>query len=119
MERYVGIFRTEADLLEGLRRIRATQARAQQLRIVDQSNVFNLNLTDTLEVRHMLTLAEIIIVGAFARTESRGAHSRIDYPKRDDAHWMRHTLATRGEEGPALSYSPVAFTRWEPKERVY
>ena len=119
MEHYVGIYRTEADLLEGLRRIRATQARAQQLRIVDQSNVFNLNLTDTLEVRHMLSLAEVIIVGAFARTESRGAHSRIDYPKRDDAHWMRHTLATRGPGGPSLSYSPVAFTRWEPKERVY
>lgn len=119
MERYVGIYRTEADLLEGLRRIRAIQLRARDLRVVDQSNVYNLNLTDTLEIRHMLSLAEVIVVGAYARTESRGAHSRTDYPQRDDAHWMRHTLATKGPDGPALSYSPVAYTRWEPKERVY
>ena len=119
MERYVGIFRNEADLLEGLHRIRAIQQRAKGLRIVDQSHVFNLNVTDTLETMHMLTLAEVIVVGAYARTESRGAHSRTDYPKRDDAHWMKHTLATRGPEGPLLSYSPVAYTRWEPKERVY
>lgn len=119
MERYVGIYRTEADLLEGLKQIRAIQARAKNLRIVDQSHVYNLNLTDALELRNMLTLAETIVVGAYARTESRGAHSRTDYPKRDDAHWMRHTLATRGPDGPVLTYSPVAYTRWEPKERVY
>ena len=119
MERYAGIYRNEADLLEGLQRLRAIRARAEKLRIVDQSQVYNLNLTDTLEVRNMLALAEVILVGALARTESRGAHSRTDYPKRDDAHWMRHTLATRGAEAPELSYSPVAFTRWEPKERVY
>jgi len=119
MDRYVGIYRTEADLLEGLRQIRAIQKRFEQVRIVDRSNVFNLNLTDTLETGHMLQLAEVIIVGAFARTESRGAHCRIDYPKRDDAHWMRHTLAQRTSDGPSLTYAPVAYTRWEPKERVY
>ncbi|HUI38517.1 MAG TPA: hypothetical protein VLY85_02690, partial [Thermoplasmata archaeon] len=54
-----------------------------------------------------------------ARTESRGAHSRTDYPKRDDQNWMRHTVATYTPGEPELSYSPVAFTRWEPKERVY
>ena len=66
---------------------------------------------------HMLKLAEVIIVGAFARTESRGAHCRVDYPKRDDVHWMRHTLAQRTSDGPSLTYVPVAYTRWEPKER--
>jgi succinate dehydrogenase / fumarate reductase flavoprotein subunit len=67
----------------------------------------------------MLTLAETVVVGAYARTESRGAHFRTDYPKRDDAHWMRHTLALKGPQGPVLSYSPVSYTRWDPKERVY
>ncbi len=119
MDQYVGIYRTEADLLEGLKRIRALRERFQRVRVVDRAKVFNLNLTDAIETGHMLDLAETIVVGAYARLESRGAHSRIDYPKRDDAHWMRHTLAQKGPDGPVLSYSGVAYTRWEPKERVY
>ncbi len=119
MDRYVGIYRTESDLLEGLRQIRAIQKRFERVRVVDRSNVYNLNLTDALETGHMLELAEVIVVGAFARTESRGAHSRVDFPSRDDAHWMRHTLARKTPEGPNLSYAPVGYTRWEPKERVY
>ena len=119
MDRYAGIFRTEADLAEGLKRIRALQERYQRVRVVDQSKVYNLNLTDAFEVGQMLKLAEVILVGAYARTESRGAHTRRDYPKRDDARWMRHTLAQKGPAGPTLSYVPVTFTRWEAKERVY
>ena len=119
MDRYVGIYRNEADLMEGLRRVRALKERFSRVHVVDQSKVFNLNLTDAIETEHLLDLAEVIVVGAYARTESRGAHSRTDYPKRDDARWMKHTLAQRGPTAPTLSYSPVAFTRWEPKERVY
>ena len=119
MERYAGIYRNEADLLEGLRRIRALKVRFARVRVVDSSKVFNLNLTDAVEVGHMLELAETIFVGAYARTESRGAHARTDFPKRDDAKWMRHTLAEKTPDGPRLSYSPVAYTRWDPKERVY
>jgi succinate dehydrogenase / fumarate reductase, flavoprotein subunit len=119
MDRYVGIYRNEADLLEGLKRIRAIKARFARVRVVDQSHVYNLNLTDAIETGHMLDLAETIVVGAYARTESRGAHSRTDFPKRDDARWMKHTIATKGPEAPVLSYTPVAYTRWEPKERVY
>jgi succinate dehydrogenase / fumarate reductase, flavoprotein subunit len=119
MDRYVGIYRTEADLFEGLRRIRALRQRFERVRVVDRSKVYNLNLTDAIETGYMLALAEVIVVGAYARLESRGAHYRIDYPKRDDARWMRHTLAEKGPEGPKLSYAPVAYTRWEPTERVY
>ncbi len=119
MEECVGIYRDEASLMEGIRRIRALRQRAERIRVVDRSGVYNLNLTDALETTHMLELAEVIVVGAYARTESRGAHARTDYPKRDDARWMRHTLARRTPEGPALDYAPVAFTRFEPTERVY
>jgi succinate dehydrogenase / fumarate reductase, flavoprotein subunit len=119
MEEYVGIYRDEAGLLEGLRRIRALRQRFEKVRVVDRSPVFNLNLTDALETGHMLQLAEVIVVGAFARTESRGAHSRTDFPKRDDARWMRHTLARCGADGPVLDYAPVGFTKYEPTERVY
>ena len=119
MDRCAGIFRNEADIAEGLKRIRALKKRFENVRVVDQAKVFNLNLTDTFEVGGMLNLAETILVGAFARTESRGAHTRTDYPKRDDVHWLRHTLAQKGPDGPVLSYSPVTVTKWEPKERVY
>ncbi|MGA8710576.1 MAG: FAD-binding protein [Thermoplasmata archaeon] len=119
MDRYVGIYRNEADLREGLRRVRAVKERFSRVRVVDQSKVFNLNLTDAIETEHLIDLAEVIVVGAYARTESRGAHSRTDYPKRDDVQWMKHTLALRTPDGPTLSYTPVGFTRWEPKERVY
>jgi succinate dehydrogenase / fumarate reductase, flavoprotein subunit len=119
MEECVGIYRDEGGLMDGVRRIRALQKRFERVRVVDRSAVYNLNLTDALETGHMLALAEVIVVGAFARTESRGAHARTDYPRRDDARWMRHTLARKGPDGPTLDYAPVAFTRFEPTERVY
>jgi succinate dehydrogenase / fumarate reductase, flavoprotein subunit len=119
MERYVGIYRNEADLLEGLKQVRAIKTRLANVRVQDRSKVYNINLTDAIEVGHLVQLAEVIVVGAYARTESRGAHARTDYPKRDDARWMRHTMAVRTPEGPNLSYTPVTYTRWEPKERVY
>ena len=119
MDRHVNIFRNAADLAEGLRKVRAIRERYSKVRVVDQSRVFNLNLADAIETGHMIDLAEVIIVGALARTESRGAHFRTDYPKRDDAQWMKHTLAQATSSGPVLSYAPVGYTRWEPKERVY
>ncbi|HEV2167012.1 MAG TPA: FAD-binding protein [Thermoplasmata archaeon] len=119
MDTQVGIYRDFPTLADALRNLRAIRARFANVRVVDQSRSFNLNLTDALETGHMLDLAEAIVVGAIARTESRGAHARTDYPKRDDANWMRHTLASYSKDGPKLSYSPVAYTRWDPKERVY
>jgi succinate dehydrogenase / fumarate reductase, flavoprotein subunit len=119
MDRLVGIYRQPAEMSQALTRIRDLKRRFNNVRVIDQSKVYNLNLTDALETGHMLDLAEVITVGAIARTESRGAHSRIDFPKRDDRNWMKHTLAARTPTGPQLSYAPVAYTRWDPKERVY
>jgi len=119
MDELVGIYRVPAELVEALRQIRALKARYRSVRVEDTSKRYNLNLTDALETGHMLELAEVIVAGAIARTESRGAHTRVDFPKRDDGHWMRHTMATKTADGPGLSYAPVAYTRWEPKERVY
>jgi succinate dehydrogenase / fumarate reductase, flavoprotein subunit len=119
MDRLVGIYRQPAEMSQALTRIRDLKRRFSNVRVIDQSKVYNLNLTDALETGHMLDLAEVITVGAIARTESRGAHSRIDFPKRDDRNWMKHTLAARTPTGPQLSYAPVAYTRWDPKERVY
>ena len=119
MDRLVGIFRTPGELGEALVRIRSLKQRFKSVRVVDTSKVYNINLTDALETGNMLDLAEVIVAGALARTESRGAHTRVDYPARDDKNWMKHTIARAGPDGPTLSYSPVGFTRWEPRERIY
>jgi succinate dehydrogenase / fumarate reductase flavoprotein subunit len=67
----------------------------------------------------LLDLAEIMVMGALNRTESRGGHARRDYPERDDANWLKHTLAFRTEHGPKLDYKPVTITTWKPVERKY
>jgi succinate dehydrogenase / fumarate reductase flavoprotein subunit len=81
--------------------------------------MFNTDLTEALELDNLLHFAELIVSGALKREESRGAHFRNDFPKRDDARWMKHTLAQYGEDGPRLSYAPVTKTRYEPMERSY
>jgi succinate dehydrogenase / fumarate reductase, flavoprotein subunit len=119
MDKLVGIYRVPEELFDALRSVRALQERYRNVRVVDTSLTYNIDLTDALEVGHLLDLAEVIVVGAIARTESRGAHTRVDFPVRDDRNWMKHTIARRTPGGPELSYSPVAYTHFEPKERVY
>jgi succinate dehydrogenase flavoprotein subunit len=119
MDRLVGIYRQPDELFNALRKVRELQERYRNVRVQDISATYNIDLSDALEVGHLLDLAEVIVVGAIARTESRGAHTRVDFPARDDTNWMKHTLARWTPGGPELSYSPVAYTHWEPKERVY
>ena len=77
-------------------------------------------LLHVLELDSLLNAAEIVVAGALARQESRGAHTRLDFPKRDDVHWLEHTLAHRGPDGsPQLSYIPVTITKHQPVERKY
>jgi succinate dehydrogenase / fumarate reductase flavoprotein subunit len=94
-------------------------ARTDYRHCEDHSRVYNTNLSDVLEVESMLLVAEVVLVGALARTESRGAHARRDYPKRDDENWLKHTLAYNTADGPRLDYSPVKITRYKPMERHY
>ena len=119
MDALVGIYRKPNELQEALSRIRLLKQRYANVSVRDRSTVYNINLTDALETGHLIDLAEVIVVGAIARTESRGAHARVDFPKRDDKNWMKHTMAAYAPDGPKLSYAPVGYTRWEPKERVY
>jgi len=72
-----------------------------------------------LQLDFTLDLAEVTITGALARTEFRGAHSRLDYPKRDDENWLKHTLAYYTREGPRLEYIPVTIIKWPPTARAY
>jgi succinate dehydrogenase / fumarate reductase flavoprotein subunit len=115
----VGVYRDEALLTEALRKVRALAERYTRASIQDKGRTFNTDLLEAREVGYLLDCAETTVVSALARTESRGAHAREDYPERDDVNFLSHTLATRTEGGPALSYKPVTITRFQPKPRVY
>ena len=86
---------------------------------MDHGRLCNTDLVEALELGNLLQLAETILEGALTRTESRGAHSREDFPIRDDAGFLKHTLARKGPEGPIVSYKPVRITRYQPMERTY
>ena len=94
------------------------KARAYE-HVDDKSREFNMNLINVLELQSMLEVAEVVLSGAYARNESRGAHFRLDFPKRDDEHWLKHTLAYKTPEGTRLDYTPVTITRYQPQERTY
>lgn len=115
----VAIFRSGFDLEEALEQVRRLRARFSRLRPISLDRVFNLDLIRTFELRAILELAEIITASALARRESRGAHVRIDFPQRDDKHFLRHTLAHYTREGPRLEYSDAKITHYKPEERKY
>jgi succinate dehydrogenase / fumarate reductase flavoprotein subunit len=116
----VGIFRTGEGMSQSLAKVRELRERFKHVKVVDHGKVFNTNLLNTWEVGNLLDLAEVVALCAVTRTESRGAHAREDYPKRDDVNWMKHTLAWREAGGSIrLDYKPVVITRFQPKERKY
>ena len=115
----VGVFRIESQIRAALEKIGELQERYRQLGIDDKGKQFNTDLLEVIELGGLLDLAEVTAAGALARTESRGAHSREDYPQRDDTNWLKHTLAYRTEKGIEFRYKPVVVTRFEPKPRTY
>ncbi len=116
----VSVFRKKADLSSTLETLRALKARYRRATLTDQSNRFNRELMDFFELGHMLDLAEVITFGALRREESRGAHFREDFPKRDDDRFLVHSMVTLNDAGePHLATRPVTITRFEPKERTY
>jgi len=119
MDENVGIFRTEEGLKEALKGVRSLKERVRRVRIEDRGRTYNSGLAAALELDFMLDLAEVTVVSALARTESRGAHYRLDYPNRDDKNWLKHTLAYYTVDGPRLDYAPVTITRWTPTARAY
>jgi succinate dehydrogenase / fumarate reductase flavoprotein subunit len=119
MNEKVWIFRRGDQLESALKEIQALKERFKHIKVQDKGGPFNTGLVDALQLDFMLELAEVTIVSALARTESRGAHSRIDYPKRDDVNWLKHTLAYYTKEGPRLEYIPVTITKWQPAVRTY
>jgi succinate dehydrogenase / fumarate reductase flavoprotein subunit len=118
MDQDAYVFRSAESLTRAIKKISDLQRRTFR-HIEDKSRVYNTNLTNVMELDAMLRIADVLLKGAHARTESRGAHFRTDYPKRDDKNWLKHTLAYRSEEGPRLDYESVRITRIKPRERKY
>ena len=119
MDEKVGVFRDEAGLREALAEVRALKERFAHIKLDDRSWIYNTDLVSALELENMLDLAEVTVLGALERRESRGAHARRDYPKRDDERFLVHTLAYYTDKGPRLEYIPVRITTWKPVERTY
>jgi succinate dehydrogenase / fumarate reductase flavoprotein subunit len=115
----VGVFRTQEGLQAAVAKVAELRERFKHCRVQDTGKVFNMELLNSWEMSNMLDLALVTATSALARTESRGAHAREDYPRRDDANWLKHTLAWLEDDRVRLGYKPVVITRYTPKERVY
>lgn len=122
MTKYVGVFRTEKDMLKLKKIIAELQTRFKQVKIDDKGKAFNLDLLEAVEVENLLNFSEIIVECALARKESRGAHYRTDFPKRDDKKWLKHSLAWKTSKGVKLDHSKevvIYMDRYPPLERKY
>jgi succinate dehydrogenase / fumarate reductase flavoprotein subunit len=114
LARDLGLTRGREKMAEALESVKALKARAARVRLEDTGRTFNTDLITALELGSLVELAETVVAGALAREESRGAHYRADFPRRDDANWLKHTLCHRTPDGPRLDYAPVTITRFQP-----
>jgi succinate dehydrogenase / fumarate reductase, flavoprotein subunit len=119
MDKNVGVYRNGPQMEEAQQKVKELKKRLPKVKVQDRSRIYNTNLINIIETTNLLDLAETIIAGAIARKESRGAHSRRDFPTRDDVNWGKHTIARYTPDGPKLDSSPVAMTMWKPVERKY
>jgi fumarate reductase flavoprotein subunit len=120
VENGAGIYRDQKALTQSAQKLHELQERYLDIRLDDHNRTFNTELQAALELGFMLDVAESIVQCALARTESRGAHQRTDFPARDDGKFLGHSLVFRQADGSSqVEYLPVKITRWAPGERVY
>ena len=115
----VGIYRTGSIMESALDKVLELKDRFKQVHVTDTGKIFNTELLNAWELGNMLDVAELVTVCALNRTESRGGHSREDYPNRDDQNWLKHTLARKENGKVMVDYKPVVVTKYQPKARVY
>src|SRR6266481_4223314 len=119
MESGAGIYRDRAGMEATCKTLRELRGRFAKIGLQDRDAVFNTEVIAAMELDAMLDVAEAVANSALLREESRGSHTRTDFPKRDDARFLKHTLAYRTPDGPRIDYLPVTITRWAPEERKY
>jgi succinate dehydrogenase / fumarate reductase flavoprotein subunit len=115
----VGIFRNEADLADAVGQIRQLREQYRAVCLRTPPGPFQSEVLHVLELEGLLYLGEITARGALARRESRGSHFRVDHPQRDDAQWLKHTIARLDGQEPRFSYPDVDTSLYEPEQRVY
>jgi succinate dehydrogenase / fumarate reductase flavoprotein subunit len=112
------VYRNESGLIEGLKKIRDLKNKTWK-HVDDKAKEYNTNFTNVMELDSMFRVAEVVLIGAINRKESRGAHARTDYPKRDDENFLHHTLAYYNPQEPIMKKHPVTITNYKPVERKY
>jgi succinate dehydrogenase / fumarate reductase flavoprotein subunit len=120
MHENFGVFRREDQMEKQSEIVSSLRERYERVVVEDKGMIFNSDLTQALELGFLLDLASCMIVSGLARKESRGAHARPhDFPDRDDANFLKHTLVTWVDARPQLGWKPVNITKWQPAERTY
>ncbi len=119
MNEHLAVYRNQDGMETALDTVRQLRERYRSVYVPDKGKTWNTNLVFTLELGFMLDCAEAVTLAAIERKESRGAHTREDFPDRDDENWLKHILVEQTEDGPALSEMPVVITQWEPQVRSY
>ena len=112
------VYRNQTDLVEGLKRVRELKTMTWK-HVDDQAKEYNTNFSNVMELDSMFRVAEVVLIGAINRKESRGSHARTDFPKRDDKKFLHHTLAYYDPEEPVMKKHPVTITNYKPVERKY
>ncbi len=115
----VGIYRNEKGMKAAIEKVRELKERYKQVKVQDAGRIFNTEMLNAWELGNMLEIAEVIAKCALNRQESRGGHSREDFPNRDDQNWLKHTLAWKKGDQAVIDYKPVTIAKYQPKARVY
>jgi len=115
----VGIYRDGSAMEDAIDRIQELKEKYKHVKVSDTGKIFNTELLNAWELGNMLDIAEVVAMSALTRTESRGGHSREDYPNRDDVNWLKHTLISKANGKFETSYKPIVITKYQPKARVY
>lgn len=119
MTAHCGVFRTQEVMQDGLSKLAELQGQYQDIYLDDKGKLWNTEIVEALELQSLMIVGQLILTSALNRQESRGAHSREDFPQRDDGSFLKHTMAYYSPAGIDLSYRPVAITMFEPQERKY
>ena len=119
MDNHMYVYRNMKEMKLARQKIGVISKRYRRIHIADKGKAYNTNMRDALELRNLIDLAAVITECAINRTESRGAHVVVEHPRRDDVHWLKHTIAQKSIRGIKLSYIPVKILKFQPEERKY